>query len=168
MVENWIRPRLKISKTKSEWMWDIIGYSVFIGALVFLMIVWTKLPEEVPAHYNYKGEVDRFGSKRELFILPGTALFTTILMQTLEMFPEIYNYPKRFSEENAKDFYLNSRKMINQVKNVILILFSMILFESILLALGWDIRLSKFFMPMAIIGISFPIIYALMKRRNIK
>src|SRR5699024_3854856 len=111
---------------------------------------------------------DRFGSKRELFILPVTALFTTILMQTLEMFPEIYNYPKRFSEENAKDFYLNSRKMINQVKNVILILFSMILFESILLVLGWDSRLIKFFMPMAIIGIRVPIIYALIKLRHIK
>ncbi|HLR71776.1 MAG TPA: DUF1648 domain-containing protein [Pseudogracilibacillus sp.] len=168
MVHRWKRPRLNISKTKSEWIWDVIGYSTFIGSVVFLMIVWTEIPEEVPAHFNFKGEVDRFGSKWELFILPGIALLTTLLIQTLEKFPEIHNYPKRFSEANAKDFYLNSRKMVNQLKNAMLIIFSMILFESISIALGWDIRLNKFFMPIVIIGTGLPIIYALMKRRNIK
>lgn len=33
------------------------------------------LPEEVLAHYNALGEVDRWGSKWELLILPGVGAF---------------------------------------------------------------------------------------------
>src|SRR5699024_10167296 len=110
--------------TKSEWIWDVIGYTFYLGSILFLIIMWNKIPAEVPGHYNALGEVDRWGSKWELLILPGTGLFLLLSMQSLEFFPEVHNYPKRFKPSNAKQFYLTSRKLINHLKNSCLIIFA--------------------------------------------
>lgn len=37
---------------------------------LYLMYVWNQLPEQVPLHYNLKGEVDRYGDKSELVMIP--------------------------------------------------------------------------------------------------
>ncbi len=52
-------------------------------------------------------------SKWKLLNLPGIGLFIILLMKILENHPESHNYPNRFNETNAKQFYLLSRKMIN-------------------------------------------------------
>lgn len=37
---------------------------------LYLAYVWNQLPEQVPLHYNIKGEVDRYGDKSELILIP--------------------------------------------------------------------------------------------------
>lgn len=37
---------------------------------VYLYIVWNKLPQKVPLHWNMKGEIDRYGDKSELILIP--------------------------------------------------------------------------------------------------
>src|SRR5690554_3498 len=127
MVNTWEKPKIKIEKTMSEKIWDIIGYSSFIGSIIFLVYAWGKLPEEIPAHFNLAGEVNRWGSKYEILILPIIGGFTFLFMQVLEKFPQVHNYPKRFNESNAEEFYLNSRKLLNVVKNMTLIIFAFII-----------------------------------------
>ncbi len=168
MAKTLERPKLKIPKTKIERVWDSIGYSIYLGSIIFLIIVWGKLPEEVPGHYNAFGEVDRWGSKWELLVLPSVVAFIIVLMQTLEKSPEIYNYPKRFHESNAKQFYLHSRKLVNQLKNICLMLFALILFESVSIALGWRSGFGKWFLPITIIGTVTPIVFGMIKQRKIK
>lgn len=168
MSNSWSRPTLNIPKTKSEWIWDIVGFLMYFGSIIFLMVIWNELPEKVPAHYNAAGEVDRWGSKWELLILPGVGLFIILLMQLLEKRPEMHNYPKRFNETNAAQFYLHSRKVINQLKNVCLIIFSVILFESVSIALGWGVGLGKWFLPILIAGTGIPIVLGIFKQRKIK
>lgn len=162
------RPKIKIPKTRVEWLYDIIGYSLYIGSIIFLVIIWTRLPAEVPAHYNALGEVDRWGSKWELLILPGIGAFILMFMQVFEKFPEVHNYPTRFKQSNAKEFYLNSRKMINQLKNICLVLFSFILFESVFIALGWGNGFGKLFLPIVIVCAFIPIVMMIIRQKKIK
>ena len=167
MSNSWKRPKIKILKTKSEWFWDIIGYSFYLGSLIFLIYNWNRLPDEVPAHYNALGEVDRWGSKMELLILPIIGAFIAVLMQVLEKFPESHNYPERLNQENAKEFYLISRKMINLLKNICLITFTLLLFESVSIALGWGYRFGVWFLPITILGAFIPIILGIIKQKKI-
>ncbi|MET0944911.1 MAG: SdpI family protein [Flavobacterium sp.] len=50
----------------------IIG--IVLTPFVYLAIIWNTLPEKVPVHWNYKGEIDRWGDKFSLitilFLLP--------------------------------------------------------------------------------------------------
>lgn len=168
MVNSWGREKIEIPKTKGEWIWDIIGYMFFIGSIILLVFVWSSLPEQVPGHYNAAGEVDRWGSKIELFILPGVGLFTAILMQIFERFPEMHNYPARLNESNTEQFYLHSRKLLNRLKNICLILFSLILYESISIAMEWGNGFGKWFLPLALVGTFLPIVHGLIQQRKIK
>ncbi|SDZ08750.1 DUF1648 domain-containing protein [Bacillus sp. 166amftsu] len=168
MEKSWERPKIKIQKTKSERIWDIIGYSSFLLSIIFLIITWGNLPKQVPVHYNGAGVVDRWGTKWELLILPGIGVFILLLMQALEKFPEVHNYPRRFNKSNAEKFYLNSRKAVNQLKNICLFIFALIQYESISIALGWGNGFGKLLIPIVIIGTGIPIVIGIMRQRKIK
>jgi uncharacterized membrane protein len=52
-----------------------------IVGIVLLPFIWNTLPEKVPTHWNYKGEIDHWGDKFSLvgllFMLP---VFTYVIM----------------------------------------------------------------------------------------
>ena len=37
---------------------------------VYLAYIWNQLPAQVPMHYNIEGEIDRYGNKSELILIP--------------------------------------------------------------------------------------------------
>jgi len=39
---------------------------IIIIPVAYLLAIWAELPEEVPMHWNAKGQIDRYGSKNEL------------------------------------------------------------------------------------------------------
>ena len=51
-----------MSKSKTE----LLILTIILLPALYLAFVWNTLPEEVPMHFNAKGEVDRYGSKDEL------------------------------------------------------------------------------------------------------
>ncbi|MGX6444278.1 DUF1648 domain-containing protein [Neobacillus sp. K501] len=167
MTGSWKRPTIDIPKTKSEKVWDMIGYSYLIGTLLFLVIVWGNLPDQVPAHFNGSGEVDRWGSTWELSILPIISLLLLAMMQFFEKHPEWHNYPARLNESNAKAFYLLSRKMMNILKNICLLILQTIQLESFAIAFGWFNGFGIWFLPAVFIAALLPILILAMKQRKI-
>jgi hypothetical protein len=95
----------------------------FFGNTHFLIAIWKELSSAIPAHFNAAGEITRWGSKRELLILPVMGMFMTLFTQILEKYPESHNYPTRFNESNAAQFYLHSRKMVNRIKIFVYLFF---------------------------------------------
>jgi len=89
LAKTWKKPEINIPKTRSEWVWDIIGLIVYLASIFFLIFVWNKLPDQVPGHYNAQGEVDRMGSKFELLLLPGVGVFMIFFIQFFERHPRI-------------------------------------------------------------------------------
>uniref|UniRef100_UPI0020C079FD DUF1648 domain-containing protein n=1 Tax=Bacillus velezensis TaxID=492670 RepID=UPI0020C079FD len=74
------RPIFKLPKTKSEKIWNYIGGGIFVVSIIYIIFAWFELSNEIPAHFNGVGEVDRWGSKVELFILPFIGLKIWIVM----------------------------------------------------------------------------------------
>jgi uncharacterized membrane protein len=37
---------------------------------IYLAYIWNQLPEKVPIHWNIRGEIDRYGEKIELLLIP--------------------------------------------------------------------------------------------------
>ncbi|NGP45281.1 DUF1648 domain-containing protein [Bacillaceae bacterium SIJ1] len=169
MNGSWKRPKLHIPKTTSERISDIIGYGVWSASIALLIFVWNDLPDQVPAHYNFAGEVDRWGAKYELLILPAISLLLAVMMQIFEKYPETHNYPSRLNEDNAEAFYRLSRKLCNQVKNICLFLFAITQYESIAIALGWSMQgIGPWFFLLFIGGTMIPVAIALVKQRKIQ
>jgi uncharacterized membrane protein len=49
---------------------------VILLPIFYLAYKWNSFPEDVPVHWNLKGEVDRYGSKFEIWILMLLPIFT--------------------------------------------------------------------------------------------
>ncbi|MEQ6354719.1 DUF1648 domain-containing protein [Lysinibacillus sp. M3] len=162
------RPVLKLPKTTYEKIWDYIGGGLFVLSILYIFVMWGKLPEEIPGHFNGAGEVDRWGSKIELFILPFIGLFLWIFLGFLEKVPHTHNYPARLNESNVEAFYLNSRKGLNETKNLCLILFAAISFQMIRIALGETENIGWWFLPIVLIVIILPIVKAIVVATKIK
>lgn len=133
-----------------------------------MIVMWDQLPGKIPAHYNVRGEVDRWGEKWELVLLAVIGGFTLGFLQLVEKFPEMHNYPKRLNESNAAEFYLASRKMVNQLKAFSAVVFSALIMESATIGLGWTDGLSGWFLPVALILLILPIVNGIIKQRKIK
>jgi uncharacterized membrane protein len=43
---------------------------VVLIPFIYLWLIWDQLPEKVPLHWNVSGEVDRYGDKIELLLIP--------------------------------------------------------------------------------------------------
>jgi uncharacterized membrane protein len=42
---------------------------IVLAPFVYLVIIWNMLPEKIPTHWNFKGEIDKWGDKYSLIVL---------------------------------------------------------------------------------------------------
>ncbi|MEN2984424.1 MAG: SdpI family protein [Dictyoglomaceae bacterium] len=88
-------------------------------------ILYPYLPEKIPMHWNFKGEIDRYGSKFEgVFAIPLTVLFLYLgLLYLPYIDPKRENYPK-------------FERVYQIIKYLFVIVFSIIHYSVIISALG--------------------------------
>jgi uncharacterized membrane protein len=94
---------------------------ILTGFLLFFMWAWllyhySMLPEKIPTHFNFAGEADGFGNKKDLFILAISATILYILLSILNRFPHIFNYPVEVTEHNAPKLYQLGNQMLRSLK----------------------------------------------------
>lgn len=93
---------------KKSYMWTIVLILLgFVLAGIFLSMA----PDQIPAHYNIRGEVDRWGSKYEFLIMPVINLFFGVFMAWLAR------------QEGKKGRDMNER-VVGITNNGVLILFN--------------------------------------------
>jgi uncharacterized membrane protein len=89
---------------------------IVLAPFVYLALIWNTLPEKVPTHWDYKGEVDKWGDKYSLiallFLLP---VLTYVLMLVV---PKID--PKKKIELMGGKYY--------QLKFILVLFMSMLAF----------------------------------------
>ncbi|RLL46604.1 DUF1648 domain-containing protein [Oceanobacillus piezotolerans] len=150
-MKSYSNPIIKVNRSKFEKVFDIIALFIYFASIVYLIADWPSIPDKVPGHYNLAGEVTRWDSKAMLFLMPIIGLLIIwVPSSVLERYPHLHNY-SRLTEENAERLYKNSIRMMNVMKNEILILFSLLNLESVYIAKnemqssllgGWDMVIS--------------------------
>ena len=56
---------------------DLPLIGIVLLPFVYLAYIWNQLPAQVPMHYNIEGEIDRYGNKSELILIP---IMTSLLI----------------------------------------------------------------------------------------
>lgn len=144
------KPKLDIPKSTFQKVFDVITMIVFAAGIFHLLAVWGQLPDRVPAHYNAAGEVDRWGSKWELVILPAIAVIIAIFMTFLEKHPEWHNY-MNLNENNIEFQYKNSVLFLNVIKNECVLLFVYVSWNIAEVALGNAESIGSLFLPIFLV-----------------
>lgn len=99
---------------------------VLLGTALFLALYWWHIPQEVPMHFNAAGQIDRWGSKAELLILPVIAWLLYLLMTVVEQFPGAWNTGVKVTEENRERVYALLGHMLSTLKFLIMVMFAWI------------------------------------------
>lgn len=114
---------MKINKTL------IISTILCIIPMIFSILLYNKLPEKIPTHFNINGEVDSYGSKLFVCILlPIILCIVNILLNII-----LNNDPKK---QNHNETLLTIFKFIIPLISLIFIP------SSILISLGFNINIA--------------------------
>jgi uncharacterized membrane protein len=110
-------------KSKYDVVINLFCLLLLVGIVAILIINWNNIPDKVPGHYNAMGEVDRWGNKGELLILPISGWLLYIGLTVLEHFPQIWNTGVAVTEKNATRIYRILKNMIATIKFLIVCVF---------------------------------------------
>lgn len=76
-----------------------IVWSIMLVPPAYLAIVWKKLPASVPLHFDFRGNADRYGNKKELLI--SVLILSAVSLLVYLLLKNIYRIdPKRYAAEN--------------------------------------------------------------------
>ena len=133
--------------------------SLLIGALSILLplIFWSKIPDELPMHYNVAGEVDNWSDKSSLILL-----FFVIALVMGVMSIAVYlvktNMESKYSKEAEKSEMRVAYPMVILMNLVVQIMFSYIMFCCVTCR-----PLGVLFLPIMLIATFAPLVYMIYK-----
>lgn len=154
-------------KQKQTPLERIIDGIVFIGLLVFWIIIWqynNNNQKPIPSHFNIQGTADSFANPEHLY---GLAALNTVLITGL-YFLKYKNIPLNFGQEitpTNKDAVMQvMRQTLSLLALSILVIFGIILYETI----TYDTNNSAYSFILIFVSIKVPIIFYFLKTQNIK
>ena len=90
-----------------------IIWSLAVLPTIVTAVALKFMPDTVPLHYNFAGEIDRWGSKYEHFLMPVFLIVWVILMQVITYFQE-----KKIEDEPTPREQASRRNNIKVVRIV--------------------------------------------------
>jgi uncharacterized membrane protein len=157
------QPKIKIEYEPADWIIEIAGAIGIILLLGIPAYFYNHLPEIVPQHFNAQGEVDGYGSKSFIWILPAIGLVSYFGLFWLNKYPHIFNYPTKITAENAHRQYKYATRFIRFLNVTIVWLFYYITYSMIQSALGFQSGPGTYFIAVFLLLIFAPIGFYIIK-----
>ena len=149
---------------------EIFALSMILAMIIVPLILYSRLPERIPSHYNVSGEIDSYSNKISVFILPIICLLVVYLPITiLQRFPHTFNFPVKVTERNADSLYVIGIRIIRYIKLLVIVIFVLLLTETLLCAFNIQHGRFVFYILYGIDIVFFPliIIVGIKKMRHI-
>lgn len=163
------RPKIKIKLTRFDKVLEIGGLILLVIMWGFTIVNYFKSPETVPIHYDSSGNINGYGSKSTLLFL---ALIPTILfwgLTQLNKYPHVFNYITKITVDNAESQYTSATRMIRILKVSFVLMFTIETLSAFFTIIGITKGLGVWFLPLTIILLVLPIIFAIIqpfKKKN--
>lgn len=110
---------------------NVLSIAMIVGVFVFLLLSWKHIPDQVPGHYNGVGEIDRWGSKAELWMCPVFSVIIYLIITFTERHPRIWNTGVKVTVENQARVYCTLKNMIVTLKFAVVFLLEFITIHSV-------------------------------------
>ena len=69
----------------------VLSLLVLAGASIWILVHWGAIPDAVPTHYDFSGNIDGTGGKSNILIMVGLAWFIWLTFTVLDFFPGAWN-----------------------------------------------------------------------------
>ncbi|MCL2227867.1 MAG: DUF1648 domain-containing protein [Oscillospiraceae bacterium] len=149
---------MKLKNSAFDIAINIVCLLQLLGIVLYLLIVWSSLPDRIPGHFGADGAVTRYDGRGVLLVGPIFAgiLFGGIVL--LERFPQVWNAGVTVTEENKAKVYRTVKSLLAATK---LILVTAFIFIAIIQSLGRN--LPGWFLPVFIWLLAFMILFFIIR-----
>ena len=96
---------------------------LLLGAIVIVLCRFPVLPEKIPTHFNAAGEIDGYGGRASLLLMPLIGLVTDAVLAITARFPKSWNLGVRVTMLNRVRVYRLARDMMAELRAAMAILF---------------------------------------------
>lgn len=138
-------PSLARIRTLDRWalMAALISLGMGFSGMAFL-------PEMVPMHFNFLGEVDSYSSRWVILVLPLMGLAMYGFFRLIDRAPETFNYPFPIDDSNRVPMYALGRHLLVSINLFIQVAFLLLHLQILRIALGHAERLSVVTIPVGL------------------
>lgn len=112
----------------SGWLRSVPLAAVILG-FVLVAYSYGSLPQEIPVHFNARGEADDYGNKVILWLLPAVNLILFVVLEYAAKTPfDMFNYPVAITEENAARQHRIALQLLAYMRVVICLLLAYLVY----------------------------------------
>ena len=94
----------------------ILSPVVLLGSIAFILIRFPSLPEQIPTHYNMAGEIDGYGGRFSLLLMPLIGLVMDASLVLVGRFPKSWNTGVRITLYNRVRVYRLLRDLLAELR----------------------------------------------------
>ena len=94
----------------------ILSPALLLGTIVFILIRFPSLPERIPSHYNFAGEVDGYSGRGMLLMMPVFGLVMDAVVALVGRFPKSWNTGTRITLYNRVRVYRLVRDLMAELR----------------------------------------------------
>lgn len=147
-----------------EWICALL----LVALWVYIVLNYTHLPESIPSHFDASGKTDGFESKSIIFMQPVITSIIYLIITILNRYPHTFNYLNPITAENALQQYTYATRTLRYLKLIVVSIFSFIEYQVVRTATSEVDGLGAWFLPITVVMLFIPIIYALLKAKKVK
>ena len=98
--------------------------TILLAGVVYVAVRYASLPAEIPTHYNAFGEIDGWGSRGTLWIMPVIGILCDALMLAVSFFPQTWNVGTSVTVFNRALVYRRVRDLIADMRLSMAVMFT--------------------------------------------
>ena len=111
---------MKIKNNKIDIVIEGLCILLLVGITGYIIFSWSSIPEKIPMHYDALGNIDRWGDKGEVIILPIMSWIMYLFMTGMGFFPVLWNTGVKVTEENQGRVYRTLKYLMETMKLMVL------------------------------------------------
>ncbi len=134
---------MKQKYTKTQLMIEALTLFILLSLFAYVITSWDMIPEQIPSHFNFHGQIDSWSDKNMIFFPMLVCLFLYLLLTIAYFHPSMWNMPVKITEENRVRAYHYTRNMITVLKLELVSVFAYITIQT-----SKAEMLSQYFLPL--------------------
>lgn len=88
---------------------------IVVASAIVAIYFYGSLPDTIPTHMDINGNIDGYGNKATVFIIPMILFPTAITLWWLKRYPKLFNYPVKITAENEDIQYSMARTFVSVI-----------------------------------------------------
>jgi len=137
------RPKITLTKTNTQRYIEIATFACLGLALVYTILNYSALPEQVPMHFNISGEVDNYGDKSFVWFPLVIGFGLCFGLMQLNKHPHLFNYPNKITADNAEKQYSSAIKMMSIINFMVALLLAILSYNIVSLGINGTDKTAK-------------------------